>query len=128
MIDGAAERGTTLRADGAFSAALQHGALIAVMALLLACGRRTRPLPLWPWRPLGRAGFLQLPMLILRQYGGNLWHLCVSFDREMRRFFREALPGMVAIPAQHSVFVGAAIVASRQLGCPTSRGCTSPIA
>lgn len=97
----------------AFSPLLFNGALIAVMTLLLAFPQAATTAAMAMAATVGIAGFLQLSMLSLRQHGGRLAApLRLSFDHQMRDFFRKALPGMVASSGPQLLIVGAAIVAS----------------
>ena len=97
----------------AFSPLLFNIALIAVMALLLVWRQEADTAAMAMAATVGIAGLLQLLMLILRKSGGNLAApLRLSFDGEMRGFFRKALPGMVANSGPQLLVVTGAIIAS----------------
>lgn len=96
----------------AFSPLLFNIALIGVMAVLLTT-HRNAPFAAWAVAgTVGIAGLLQLSMLVLRNGNAVAAPLRVSFDDEMRGFFRKAIPGMVANSGPQLLIVAAAIIAS----------------
>ena len=95
----------------AFSPVLFNIALIGVMVALLVWRQDTAYAALAMATTVGIAGLLQLSILGLR--GGKLaTPLRVSFDAEMRGFFRKAIPGMVANSGPQLLIVAGAIIAS----------------
>jgi putative peptidoglycan lipid II flippase len=96
----------------AFSPLLFNIALIAVMTALLG------------WRPdaafaalvlaatVGIAGLLQLLILVLRRGESLATPLRASFDGEMRGFFGNAIPGMIASAGPQLLVVTGAVIAS----------------
>jgi putative peptidoglycan lipid II flippase len=98
----------------AFSPLLFNIALIAVMLALV----------LWRQDPafaapviaatVGLAGLLQLSILVLRRGGDVATPLRVSFDAEMRGFFGQAIPGMIASASPQLLVVAGAVIASSQ--------------
>jgi putative peptidoglycan lipid II flippase len=97
----------------AFSPVLFNIALIAAMTLLLAWRQEPSTAAMAMAATVGIAGLLQLLMLVLRQSSGNLaTPLRLSFDSEMRGFFRKALPGMLANSGPQLLIVTGAIIAS----------------
>jgi putative peptidoglycan lipid II flippase len=63
---------------------------------------------------VGLAGCLQL-MVLIRRERNKTWAvtpLRITFDREIRGFFRKAIPGMIANSGPQLLLVGGAIVAS----------------
>jgi putative peptidoglycan lipid II flippase len=97
----------------AFSPLLFNIALILVMALLLAWRQDPVTAASLIAATVGIAGFLQLLMLASRQSGGSLaTPLRLSWDAEMRGFFRKAVPGMVANSGAQLLIVTGAIIAS----------------
>jgi putative peptidoglycan lipid II flippase len=98
----------------AFSPLLFNLALIAVMAALLAWRPDAASAALLIAATVGIAGLLQLAMLVLRRGPENFaTPLRVSFDREMRGFLRQALPGMVASSGPQLLIVAGAVIASQ---------------
>jgi putative peptidoglycan lipid II flippase len=96
----------------AFSPLLFNIALIAVMAGLLAWRQDAVTAAQIIAATVGIAGLLQLSILVLRRGGGLAKPLRISFDGEMRGFFRKAVPGMLASSAPQLLMVGGAIIAS----------------
>ncbi|MET0905403.1 MAG: murein biosynthesis integral membrane protein MurJ [Tardiphaga sp.] len=97
----------------AFSPLLFNAALLGVMALLLMFPQSAATAAMVMAATVGLAGFLQLAMLMLRQPGGrHAAPLRLAFDRQMRGFLHNALPGMVASSGPQLLIVGAAVVAS----------------
>lgn len=95
----------------AFSPLLFNLALIAVMIALLW---RHQPSTEAAWiiaGTVGIAGFLQLLMLATR--GKRMaTPLRVAFDAEMRGFFGQAIPGMIASAGPQLLIIAGAIIAS----------------
>src|SRR4051812_42606192 len=97
----------------AFSPLLFNVALIAVMTLLLTWRQDAATAAMLMAATVGIAGFLQLSMLILRRGEVNpATPLRVSLGRDMRNFFRKAIPGMVANSGPQLIMVIGAIIAS----------------
>lgn len=95
----------------AFSPLLFNIALISVMAVLLAWRQDPATAALIVAATIGVAGLLQLIMLASR--GENFARpLKISFDSEMRGFFRKAIPGMIASSAPQWLMVAGAVIAS----------------
>jgi putative peptidoglycan lipid II flippase len=100
----------------AFSPLLFNIALIAVMAALLlwrhdgSQGEADAALAIAA--TVGIAGLLQLSILVWRRDRNTASPLRVSFDHEMRRFLRQAIPGMIANAGPQLLIVTAAIIAS----------------
>jgi putative peptidoglycan lipid II flippase len=100
-------------ATAAFSPLLFNMALIVVVAALLLMGRDPQSAALAMAATVGVAGFLQLLVLTIPNGGRKLASpLRVSFDPEMRAFFRKAIPGMIASSGPQLLIVAGAIVAS----------------
>jgi putative peptidoglycan lipid II flippase len=98
----------------AFSPLLFNIALIAVMIALLVWPQDTFFAALLMAATVGVAGLLQLLILVLRRGAANFaTPLRISFDAEMRGFFRRAVPGMIASSGPQLLIVAGAIVASR---------------
>ena len=95
----------------AFSPLLFNIALIAVMAGLLGMRLDAIDAALAIAATVGIAGLLQLLMLAMRG-GGAAAPLRISFDGEMRAFFRKAIPGMIASAGPQWLIVAGAIIAS----------------
>ncbi|MET0708560.1 MAG: murein biosynthesis integral membrane protein MurJ [Tardiphaga sp.] len=97
----------------AFSPLLFNVALIVVMTALLAWRQDAAFAALLMAGTVGVAGLLQLLILVLRRGTENFaTPLLVSFDAEMRGFFRKAIPGMVANSGPQLLIVAGAIIAS----------------
>jgi putative peptidoglycan lipid II flippase len=97
----------------AFSPLLFNIALIGVMATLLLWRQDISTAALLMAGTVGIAGFLQLSMLVLRSGDAVATPLRVSFDAQMRGFFRKAIPGMVANSGPQLLIVAGAVIASR---------------
>jgi putative peptidoglycan lipid II flippase len=95
----------------AFSPLLFNIALIAVMAGLLGMRLDAIDAALAIAATVGIAGLFQLLMLSMRG-GGAATPLRISFDGEMRGFFRKAIPGMIASAGPQWLIVAGAIIAS----------------
>lgn len=95
----------------AFSPVLFNIALIVVMLALLVWRRDASMAALVTAATVGIAGLLQLLILVFP--GGSLaTPPQISFDAQMRGFFRKAIPGMVASAGPQLLVVGGAIIAS----------------
>ena len=95
----------------AFSPVLFNIALIAAMLALLVWRRDASTAALVTAATVGIAGLLQLLILVLP--GGSLaTPPQISFDAEMRGFFRKAIPGMIASAGPQWLVVAGAIIAS----------------
>jgi putative peptidoglycan lipid II flippase len=95
----------------AFSPVLFNIALIAVMLALLVWRRDASMAAFVTAATVGIAGLLQLLILVFP--GGSLaTPPQISFDAQMRGFFRKAIPGMVANSGPQLLIVGGAIIAS----------------
>ncbi|MET0719764.1 MAG: lipid II flippase MurJ, partial [Tardiphaga sp.] len=98
----------------AFSPLLFNVALIVVMTALLAWRQDPAFAALLMAGTVGVAGLLQLLILVLRRGTEKFaTPLLVSFDAEMRGFFRKAIPGMVANSGPQLLIVAGAVIASR---------------
>ena len=95
----------------AFSPVLFNAALIAVMAGLLIWRQDASSAAFVIATAIGFAGLLQLLILGLRG-GGAATPLRVSFDAEMRGFFRKAIPGMIANSGPQLLIMAGAVIAS----------------
>jgi putative peptidoglycan lipid II flippase len=95
----------------AFSPLLFNVALITVTTALLLWRQDAAFAALVLAATVGIAGLLQLSILVLRQDGVAAW-IRVSFDREMRKFFAKAVPGMIASSGPQLLMVAGAIIAS----------------
>jgi putative peptidoglycan lipid II flippase len=97
----------------AFSPLLFNIALLAVMTVLLAWRTDAEVAALALAATVGIAGLLQLLALSLRGSGHSAAKpLRVAFDRQMRRFFARAIPGMVASSGPQLLAVAGAVIAS----------------
>jgi putative peptidoglycan lipid II flippase len=97
----------------AFSPLLFNIALIAVMTALLGWRQDAHDAALIVAATVGIAGLLQLLVLVLRRGGGSVaTPLRIAFDAQMRGFFGQAIPGMIASSGPQWLIVGGAIVAS----------------
>jgi putative peptidoglycan lipid II flippase len=96
----------------AFSPLLFNIALIAVMAALLGWRRDAGDAALVIAGAVGLAGLLQLSILLLRRGGNTATPLRIAFDPEMRGFFGQAIPGMVASSSPQLLMVAGAVIAS----------------
>ena len=95
----------------AFAPVLFNIALIAVMLALLVWRQDAATAALVTAATVGIAGLLQLLILVLP--GGSLaTPPRISFDPEMRGFFRKAIPGMIANSGPQLLVVAGAIIAS----------------
>jgi putative peptidoglycan lipid II flippase len=95
----------------AFAPVLFNIALIAVMLALLVWRQDAATAALVTAATVGIAGLLQLLILVLP--GGSLaTPPRISFDPEMRGFFRKAIPGMIASSGPQLLVVAGAIIAS----------------
>ena len=95
----------------AFSPLLFNLALIGVMIALLGMRFDAIDAALAVAATVGIAGLLQLLVLAMRG-GGAATPLRISFDREMRKFFGNAIPGMIASAGPQWLVVAGAIIAS----------------
>ncbi len=97
----------------AFSPLLFNITLIRVMFGLLVWPTGTnRAAALVLAAAVGTAGLFQLLILVVGNGGIVASPLRISFDREMRGFFRRAIPGMVASSGPQWLIVAGAIIAS----------------
>jgi putative peptidoglycan lipid II flippase len=96
----------------AFSPLLFNIALIAVMAALIGSRLDASDAALAIAATVGMAGLLQLSILLLRRGGNVATPLRVSFDKQMRGFLGQAIPGMIASASPQLLIVGGAIIAS----------------
>jgi putative peptidoglycan lipid II flippase len=96
----------------AFSPLLFNVALIAVMIALLGWRQDASDAALAIAATVGVAGLLQLSILVLRRGGRVAAPLRVSFDADMRGFFGQAIPGMVASASPQLLVVAGAVIAS----------------
>jgi putative peptidoglycan lipid II flippase len=96
----------------AFSPLLFNIALIAVMIALLGWRQEASQAALAIAATVGIAGLLQLSILVLRRGGRVAAPLRVAFDAEMRGFFGQAIPGMVASASPQMLVVAGAVIAS----------------
>jgi putative peptidoglycan lipid II flippase len=95
----------------AFAPVLFNIALIAAMLALLVWRPDASTAALVTAATVGIAGLLQLLILVLP--GGSLaTPPQISFDAEMRGFFRKAIPGMIASAGPQWLVVAGAIIAS----------------
>jgi putative peptidoglycan lipid II flippase len=95
----------------AFSPVLFNITLIVAMLALLVWRRDPSIAALVTAATIGVAGLLQLLILVLP--GGSLaTPPQISFDAEMRGFFRKAIPGMIASAGPQWLVVAGAIIAS----------------
>jgi putative peptidoglycan lipid II flippase len=95
----------------AFSPVLFNITLIVAMLALLVWRRDASTAALVTATTVGIAGLLQLLILVLP--GGSLASPPqISFDAEMRGFFRKAIPGMIASAGPQWLVVAGAIIAS----------------
>jgi putative peptidoglycan lipid II flippase len=95
----------------AFSPLLFNIALIGVMIALLGLRLDAIDAALAIAVTVGIAGLLQLLVLAMRG-GGAATPLRISFDGEMRGFFRKAVPGMIASAGPQWLAVAGAVIAS----------------
>ena len=95
----------------AFSPLLFNTALIAVLAALLGWRRDAADAALIVAATVGITGLLQLLILVSRS-GGIVGAPRISFDPDMRRFLRKAIPGMVANAGPQLLVVAGAVIAS----------------
>ncbi len=95
----------------AFSPLLFNLALIGAMIGLVGLRFDAIDAALAIAATVGIAGLLQLLILVLRG-GGAATPLRVSFDGEMRGFFKKAIPGMIASAGPQWLVVAGAIIAS----------------
>jgi putative peptidoglycan lipid II flippase len=95
----------------AFSPLLFNLALIAVMIALLGWRRDAAAAALIVAATVGIAGLLQLLILVSRS-GSVVGPPRISFDRPMRGFFGQAIPGMIASAGPQLLMVGGAVIAS----------------
>ena len=98
----------------AFSPLLFNIALIAVMIALMFWPQDAAFAALVIAATVGIAGLLQLSILVLRRGGDVATPLRISFDAEMRGFFGQAIPGMIASASPQLLVVAGAIIASSQ--------------
>jgi putative peptidoglycan lipid II flippase len=97
----------------AFSPLLFNIALIATMSVLLLWRQDASVAALLTAGTVGVAGLLQLTMLASRRGDAVATPLRISFDAEMRGFFRKAIPGMIANSGPQLLIVAGAVIASR---------------
>jgi putative peptidoglycan lipid II flippase len=95
----------------AFSPLLFNLALIAVMIGLLGWRQDAAFAALALAATVGVAGLLQLLILLFRRGGGST-PLRISFGADMRGFFGQAIPGMIASSGPQLLVVGGAVIAS----------------
>jgi len=95
----------------AFSPLLFNAALIGTMIALLLSPRDPALAALLISAAVGVAGFLQLLTLAIGD-GRIARPIRVAFDREMRKFLGQALPGMIAGAAPQLMIVAGAVIAS----------------
>ena len=98
----------------AFSPLLFNIALIAVMIALMLWRQDAAFAAQAIAATVGIAGLLQLSILVLRRGGDVATPLRVSFDAEMRGFFGQAIPGMIASASPQLLVVAGAVIASSQ--------------
>jgi putative peptidoglycan lipid II flippase len=99
----------------AFSPLLFNGALIGVTIVLLAMHHDAAFAASALAATIGVAGLLQLVILAGRgRHGAIATPLRISIASEMRAFFRQALPGMIASAAPQLLAVAAAVIASHE--------------
>ena len=98
----------------AFSPLLFNIALIAVMIALILWRQDAASAALAIAATVGVAGLLQLLILVLRRGGDVATPLRVAFDAEMRGFFGQAIPGMIASASPQLLVVAGAVIASSQ--------------
>ncbi len=98
----------------AFSPLLFNIALIAVMIALVLWRQDAAFAAPAIAATVGIAGLLQLSILVLRRGGDVATPLRVSFDAEMRGFFGQAIPGMIASASPQLLVVAGAVIASSQ--------------
>ncbi|MBS0529074.1 MAG: murein biosynthesis integral membrane protein MurJ [Proteobacteria bacterium] len=97
----------------AFSPLLFNIALIGAISVLLLLHQDSYFAGLVMAATVGAAGLLQLLVLAIPSRRGNLARpLRISFNAEMRAFFRKAIPGMIANSGPQLLIVAGAIVAS----------------
>src|SRR5229473_6464382 len=97
----------------AFSPLLFNLALIAVMMALLGWRQDAAYAALVLAASVGVAGLLQLLILLMRRGGGSIaTPLRISFGADMRGFFGQAIPGMIASSGPQLLVVGGAVIAS----------------
>src|SRR3954466_13270393 len=96
----------------AFSPLLFNIALIAAIAALLL-GHADATFAAWMLAAtVGIAGLLQLLMLLSQRSARLATPLRVSFDKDMRGFFAQAIPGMIGSSGPQGLMVAGAIIAS----------------
>ena len=99
----------------AFSPLLFNGALIGVTVVLLAIHQDAAFVAFVLAATIGIAGLLQLAMLAGRgRHNAIATPLRVSIAPEMRAFFAQALPGMIASAAPQLLAIAGAIIASHE--------------
>jgi putative peptidoglycan lipid II flippase len=96
----------------AFSPLLFNIALIAVMAVLSGWRQDAAQAAQIIAGTVGIAGLLQLSILLLRHGNAIATPPRIAFDKEMRGFLGQAIPGMVASSAPQLLVVAGAIIAS----------------
>jgi putative peptidoglycan lipid II flippase len=97
----------------AFSPLVFNISLILVISTLLLWRQDAHFAALVMAATVGAAGLLQLLVLAIPSRRDNLARpLRISFDAEMRDFFRKAIPGMIANSGPQLLIVAGAIVAS----------------
>jgi putative peptidoglycan lipid II flippase len=96
----------------AFSPLLFNIALITVIAVLLGWRRDAAFAGQVLAATVGIAGLLQISILTLRRGEAIATPLRISFDRDMRGFFGNAIPGMVASSGPQLLVVAGAVIAS----------------
>jgi putative peptidoglycan lipid II flippase len=95
----------------AFSPLLFNIALIAVMIALIVWRQDAAFAALVIAATVGIAGLLQLSVLVLR--GGSVaTPLRIAYDAEMRGFFGQAIPGMIASASPQLLAIAGAVIAS----------------
>jgi putative peptidoglycan lipid II flippase len=96
----------------AFSPLLFNIALIAVMIALLGWRQASDRAALVVAATVGIAGLLQLLILVLRRGPDVATPLRIAFDRQMRGFLGQAIPGMIASSGPQLLVVAGAVIAS----------------
>jgi putative peptidoglycan lipid II flippase len=96
----------------AFSPLLFNITLIAVMIALVLWRQDAAFAARIIAATVGIAGLLQLSILVLRRGGRVATPLRVAADAEMRGFFGQAIPGMIASAAPQLLMIAGAVIAS----------------
>ncbi len=96
----------------AFSPLLFNIALIAVMIALIFWRQDAAFAAPVIAATVGIAGLLQLSILVLRRGGSVATPLRISLSAEMRGFFGQAIPGMIASASPQLLVIAGAVIAS----------------